>query len=591
MSEKRCWEMDYSLKAKLNDSYALTMHELFDSCNMGIEYYERVTAYHKLQNAQKTGIVDRINKYLHLDINLSNETDRQERFDIFKLIKYIYEMENDYGIPILHLLSKPRMEHFSIFSEKVTDQEKKISTITETMEELFTEDIIQRYHWIPYQIFGSWNEFTDLFYRIVRNIEFRDNDHGEKCMKYISEHFNLMLDGIDKIENAYEIERTDPILLAFYQLLCKYPYKCYIVDMRDKLKNQVDTSLDSELLKMAMKKFGTGYVSFDILNRLEKYVEDIPNVLLGKLGDTGEAVLSELLLILIYSGLSGIKMEPKDIRFAVKHMRTVLEWANIKGATDQGIIYNDQEIIIYIAVPIIQELIYVSNTKASYLNDYLNYKHRTTFTSILKNPEKADEIGKNLLLHSVEYRISVCIAQKNAHKILQYAEDSVYQIIEYILSFKNINDMIFMHDFLYHYVMLYILPGVTESPVSVNDLKKMLHKQCRNFEVNTVEVEAKARPILYCDQDVIEHIVQKMAKNADASHEMEGRDVLNRIIVNGKIKGLESIYEQEIALIFIIKKAERQIILTGFMEMYPDEYIERMKTLKLNSFLEEAVED
>ena len=82
-----------------------------------------------------------------------------------------------------------------------------------------------------------------------------------------------------------------------------------------------------------------------------------------------------------------------------------------------------------------------------------------------------------------------------------------------------------------------------------------------------------------------------MAKNADASHEMEGRDVLNRIIVNGKIKGLESIYEQEIALIFIIKKAERQIILTGFMETYPDEYIERMKTLKLNSFLEEAVED
>ena len=74
---------------------------------------------------------------------------------------------------------------------------------------------------------------------------------------------------------------------------------------------------------------------------------------------------------------------------------TIIDWL-FDGDEERKRQYcHDDIIAFHIIIPVLQEMIFVSNKNTSYVNDYLNAKHRTTFSSIIKKPEKADDRPQN----------------------------------------------------------------------------------------------------------------------------------------------------------------------------------------------------
>lgn len=150
------------------------------------------------------------------------------------------------------------------------------------------------------------------------------------------------------------------------------------------------------------------------LDKYEKYISGK-----YKKPSKDEKILYIALSAMIKAGLpSDFELAAKDVRFAVKHYMTVIDWL-FDGDEERKRQYcNDDTIAFHIIIPVFQEMIFVSNKNTSYVNDYLNAKHRTTFSSIIKKPEKADEIGKSIIINRIEYRYSVFVGSKESQDFL-----------------------------------------------------------------------------------------------------------------------------------------------------------------------------
>lgn len=606
----------YDLDSVLNDSYKLNYSELIDDMQLDLGD-DRTSAYHLLNNAQKTGIIDRIYKYIHLDLGLDETRSREETFEAFKLVKYIYETQYNDGIPVLEILCKPRMSHTVMHeNDKNNIFGKDLDKITGTISSIIPESTAKCNRNIMEHIFQQWHQLNILLCRIVRAREFMINDKetGDKCIEFINDNLESIVEKTDS-ESPYRVGYKGSVMVAFYNILCSYHYKCAIVD----LKNQ-NTALELNTYKKdeSSEKFifenETSCIEYEKIEGLNKYIskkKTIPDKeeyfyasILPRLKEifsenpkvnsTRDLMSSDeyfyiILIDYIYKGLPFDEKNPKDIRFALKHMKTVLKWWIPDGETDSGILYNESQISVHIFITVMQELIYLSHTGQTYLNDYIGFKHANTYTSRIKNPDKIDAVGLHALINRLEFRYSVVTGQNYAHEIMIHSESLIYQIMEYILSFKNVEDMLFVSDFLDTWVRRYIITGVTEAQVNEEQVLEIINEKTEQCNIKEITFDQTTRILLYENADFIELMTDRIAEKINITYAVEDElsDTYNIILIDNERESISEkfSYTETIKFTVIVDVSENTVHCQEMQTCQGEEYIKRMVELGLDEFI------
>lgn len=531
----------FALGSEFNEDYKCTLDELINDCDMipkpednrinrnGRRGYDIAQFYHYFHNPQNSGLVDRINKYLHLDITTDN-TDKKKQFETLKLLKYIRFMENSLTIPLLNLLNKPRINHFDIFvseDEQNYTQYDILMICNEIKEAIPEEKAVL-------SIFMYWYKFKNIFYKIVRDYEAMESGDNVKKIQYVQE---CLKEISSKIEDSpsYEVCRKNSVLECFFTVLCSYCCKCYVADLQNKLFEGVlvESDIDDFVLQMNFV-IGKHGLSYEQLDKYEKYISGK-----YKKPSKDEKILYIALSAMIKAGLpSDFEIAVKDVRFAVKHYMTIIDWL-FDGDEERKRQYcNDDIIAFHIIIPVLQEMIFVSNKNTSYVNDYLNAKHRTTFSSIIKKPEKADEIGKPIIINRIEYRYSVFVGSKESQDFFVRSEEKVYKIMDFLLSYKNIEDMIFAHDYLSSCVEKYIISQLFLPTVLHQQFLEIINHNMNSVQLTEIQIDSSASNILFLQPEYIEKAAVRIAEIAEDTIQNSDEDSLNRIIIPAKQKGM-----------------------------------------------------
>lgn len=581
----------FDLDSEFSEDYQYTLKELMEDCKIKTEVdgknrneknvFDIAQSYHYFHNPQNSGLVDRINKYIHLDVSTDSD-DKRELFDTFRLLKYIHELEID-DIHLLSWLNKPRISHFDVFiseDEQNYDQ-YDIWTICNEIKETIPEEKANHIEKAVLTIFVYWCKFKNIFYKIVRDYEAMESGDNVKIMQYVQECLKEISSRIED-SPSYEVHRKNSVLECFFTVLCSYCCKCYVADLQNKLFEgvSVESDIDDFILQMNLV-IGKHGLSYEQLDKYEKYI-------LGKYKKPSkdEKILYIALSTMIKAGLpSDFELAAKDVRFAVKHYMTVIDWL-FDGDEERKRQYcNDDIIAFHIIIPVLQEMIYVSNKNTSYVNDYLNAKHRTTFSSIIKKPEKADAIGKSIIINRIEYRYSVFVGSKESQDFFVRSEEEVYKIMDFLLSYKNIEDMIFAHDYLSSFVEKYIISQLFLPPVSHQQFLEIINHNMNSVQLTEIQMESSASNILFLQPEYIEKAAVRIAEIAEDTIQNSDEDSLNRIIIPAKQKGMIVEYDIWIVITFIINNQKKTVLIINADEVYDDDYISRIEEINLGKFV------
>lgn len=581
----------FDLDSEFSEDYQYTLKELMEDCKIKTKVdgknrneknvFDIAQSYHYFHNPQNSGLVDRINKYIHLDVSTDSD-DKRELFDTFRLLKYIHELEID-DIHLLSWLNKPRISHFDVFiseDEQNYDQ-YDIWTICNDIKEAIPEEKANHIEKAVLTIFVYWCKFKNIFYKIVRDYEAMESGDNVKIMQYVQECLKEISSRIED-SPSYEVHRKNSVLECFFTVLCSYCCKCYVADLQNKLFEgvSVESDIDDFILQMNLV-IGKHGLSYEQLDKYEKYISGK-----YKKPSKDEKILYIALSAMIKAGLpSDFELAAKDVRFAVKHYMTVIDWL-FDGDEERKRQYcNDDIIAFHIIIPVLQEMIYVSNKNTSYVNDYLNAKHRTTFSSIIKKPEKADAIGKSIIINRIEYRYSVFIGSKEAQDFLVRSEEEVYKIMDFLLSYKNIEDMIFAHDYLSSFVEKYIISQLFLPPVSHQQFLEIINHNMNSVQLTEIQMESSASNILFLQPEYIEKAAVRIAEIAEDTIQNSDEDSLNRIIIPAKQKGMIVEYDIWIVITFIINNQKKTVLIINADEVYDDDYISRIEEINLGKFV------
>lgn len=157
-------EIDYALEEKSRTKLRELIDELKKEYYLNIE--DKNDAYHSFKNSQKTGIIDRAEKYLGLRLEDFQDKNKKEKSDFLCLVKYLYLVES--YIPLLKILSKPSMDAIEVESVKSdgTDIET-VEIIFDKIKKRTTSGYADRCKECYKKIFFDWLDIRELILKFI----------------------------------------------------------------------------------------------------------------------------------------------------------------------------------------------------------------------------------------------------------------------------------------------------------------------------------------------------------------------------------------------------------------------------------------
>ena len=127
-----------------------------------------------------------------------------------------------------------------------------------------------------------------------------------------------------------------------------------------------------------------------------------------------------------------VELKDADMRFALKHLKTVAEW----WMPDK---LDDNYINVIAAITVMQELAYLYNTKLKYTYQYNKHDDPKPFSAIISKPDKADEMFKSVMTERLNERFMANIGGDVWSK-LHTIRESICSIIDVLISYANVDD-------------------------------------------------------------------------------------------------------------------------------------------------------
>lgn len=480
------------------------------------EYYLNVfmenDAYHLFKNIKKNGLFDRVEKYLGLRLDEFEKKENQEKSDFLSFAKFLYIVE--YNFPLLKILSKPSMADIAVYGEKGERvDEDTILYLSQKLKARTTPGYADRCDACYYELLNDWlyirSELTnciidaffslqqqdDIHYEIPQEIAYvaaellaktkakktkeqkegaiklsesiksdriKTDPHSSQkdnlsiIIEYIESEFDYIVQNIDE-EYISDLPYNHGIFDTFYTCFDRYYVSSFFNDDPNEASVGIKTSLDVENF---FSLYADSAILFSHLEVVEKLLS----------GRTSKAELEQFYFLekmkdMIQEGVP-VELKDADIRFALKHLKTVARW----WLPDK---LDDNYINVVAAITVMQELAYLYNTKLKYTYQYNKHDDPKPFSAIISKPKNADEMFKSVMSERLNERFMANIGG-NVWSKLYAIRKSVCKIIDVLMSYVNVDDAQMASYALYGYVEN-ILKSVSETTFTIEDFIRSIN--------------------------------------------------------------------------------------------------------------------
>lgn len=415
--------------------------------------------YHLLKNHDKSGLIDLLKSELEFDIEAIAGDSKAERFDMYKLLKLLFNIEkvgapqkkkgfedvDKIRTPFIKILANPRTANIKTpYTTKTVHGD--------TFEKVFNAvkggvaDSKRRIALID-EMNGYWDYIIEKqFDYVISDMALEQPESSLEELRRIHRFLDKMLNQLAG-NNPHEKSQPEGVLQTFFNILLTHQQLCY---ERDRIKINYEICLcekpSSKYCELFKKYEGVmvGYEAIALVKRHLKYYKT------RKLTEEEENTVDLILGFASY--FTNIPdSDCKHYKYAFDKLETVAKW--LEDAKPQYDFTNG--IPFPVLVTIIQEIVFLKKNASENTIpiDVTTIKpHPETLLSALKKDNGTKAILIQAWLTRIENRFSVNYGSWELIEEKRKIETAVYEIKSVIFEYRNLDDLLFVNSFLARFV-------------------------------------------------------------------------------------------------------------------------------------------
>lgn len=522
-----------------------------DKCNM-----ERIRQ--KVEGT-KSGLKLKLKKSFNFDFN---KFEGQE-YEKLKLIKLLYRV-HEKNSRLYDVLGNPSLEGVD---NTVLNYESVYGNIiallkNEVMKEV-DKEFIRNGKYTIYNVCKDWEIVIQSVYLKLFDLDKKlltdELDRIDKFMSYLL----YRLPDIKEVKVPYK----HSLFETFYLKLLQYENLGRQKDLHK--INSYNPKIDVKISDVYMKEYQKILETEVEVNRIEEYI----NVNIDKIVE------------LVYMSKS-VSEEEKEIVLKDKTIEMVKSLIEMwKRNTTANM---EEFVSLIIIVSCIQEIINASETKEEYNIKYYGWKTEcNTLISKLKNGTDTRDAYQILWVRKVKQRMYNNLGLNKQLNLATSIEKNIDKIIEFIIKYYNISDMLEVHTYFLKKVERSILNNsdfIIEIEYMSNYIynktefvMEVAHKNVFNYfkEIKTTRIGSQ--------------VIQKMI---DEIKELENKKISSKFGYNIskeyrleiELSDINNENPRDFMLLYKIDIDNKYVSLNNFFEIKSDDYIERIEELGLTAF-------
>ncbi|MDE6789788.1 MAG: hypothetical protein K2J47_10785 [Ruminococcus sp.] len=326
-----------------------------------------------------------------------------------------------------------------------------------------------------------------------------DSDKIDNIVQYLCDSFSEFKNKIetDEITN---IGYRNGVFESFYNLFHRYYVKRLFSDTKlgidfNGLKESVD-------VQKFFSEYADSSVKYDMLKKMQK-------ILSGRIKKVSfeELFFIEKIIFLIREGVA-VEIKDVDIRFALKHLRTVMDW----WIPDK---HDETYVNIIAAVTVMQELAQIYHTKEKFTYQYNKHDDKKTFSAMIAKPVSADRLAKIVLVNRLHYRFVVNIGGAYAVQNIQKIKSLISELVEVIMLYNNFEDAQ-MASYFVHTHITDVIKTISEPPNTKEQFESLISSYLtKNISEIKIEDSIYLTKLLHENEVVLKKLAKSIAKEID----------------------------------------------------------------------------
>lgn len=545
---------------------------------------------YKFYHSNKTGIGDKLKENFDFDLKAIGEKSKKEKFDMLRLMKYLYFLEKLFNsslvrtnekykrmkmVSVLDILAKPRLENISEsyvlngeYKDELEATKNDISKLVESSDVIYDKlnNINALWNCVMHKIFDY--VFSDRAMRqptrALMEMERINNQLVNNIIVRLPKHLPEKACG-------------EHIMEGFYKILVSHSFLCEDND-RETINNEyaIRTSINKDYAVLVeCNDFTVALQS--ILDLSKKYLS-------GKSDDEGVKLFLDLVSY-------NKTIEYNDIKkyvYALNAAPKVIKCLELYFGKDFS-----ECIDLNLLVAIIQEIIYIRENKVSVTNDFYKYNNKNISLKLLtqSSDKIIPEIVKEAWVKCIENRIALNYGQYELIEIKRKIENNIFIIKQFIYSYHNIDDVKFVSDFLFNFVSDIIISSdraFTYALMLFNKISEKISEQIKQYRVDVAEdcVNLMAFfKLIFINKNLLEEkIINEISSLVIKEYQNDItliKDGVYKFVLN------KNDVEQDYSLSYRIDKKDNTLCFLKFRRLVNDGYSKKAIDLGLEQFFEE----
>ena len=581
----------YDIDSKYSDDLKVGLTELSNEILSEIDVaadengaIDTNSIYKKLTNPNGSGILDKLKNKLDFDMKkLSNGSD-SETFDMLRILKLLYKLEKSRPkgnkIRITDLLAKPRLANIITTSSDSKGHAKIFQTLYSQIKRV-VEDADFRNNTLN-SANMKWQFITvQAFNHVLSNkaIMYPDESYWElyRIKDFLEKKVYSKLEQLH-IDNS---SQQEGVMKTFYNMLACHELLC-IESAKIAINQQIKTEVSPEPAYVEkFKKTETISMSCsEILEELRK-----------RLSGKTDATHVDYIIDLITYGKGIPKNEVSYYTYAIDHVVPFIRWwCNYLHCEYTGKVSIDWLCVV------IQEIVECRKNKTQMSHDYLGYNNtKISIKSALSDPDNADPLVVQAWMVRLENRLCLNLGTVELLKIKREIENIIYEIKKIIYSYHNLDDLLFVNDFLIDFVYITIISRYKAVEFG-NEFFGMVIEQvhCKLADTIKLVFDVSSPNVLNMFRDFLryrydyEHVVEDVATKIIRAYYDSSGEYFRAITEFSISYAVDSANERR--FVYIIRKLPNSIYVqaVGYEQLASEAYEKNMIRLGLGVFLKDS---
>ena len=326
-----------------------------------------------------------------------------------------------------------------------------------------------------------------------------DSDKIDGIVQYLCDSFSALKNKIEA-DKITDIGYRNGVFESFYNLFNRYYVKRLFSDTKPGI--DLNGLKESVNVQKFFSEYADSAVKYDTLEQMQKILSGR-----SRKGSFEELFFVQKIIFLIRNGVT-VEIKDVDIRFALKHLRTVMNW----WMPDK---HDKTYVNIIAAVTVMQELAQIYHTKEKFTYQYNKHDDKKTFSAIIAKPESADRLAKIILVNRLNYRFVANIGGANAVQNIQKIKSLISELVEVIMLYNNFEDAQ-MASYFIHTHITDVIKTISEPPNTKERFESLISSYLtKNISEIKIEDSIYLTRILHENEVVLQKLAKSIAKEID----------------------------------------------------------------------------